>query len=407
VTRKKVAFISHSCIESSSRTKLAYLARHTELRLVTPSWYPTPFGRYEVDFKFNPQVPIRKYRIGFLNVRRSSTRWFLYSHNLDFPHFQPDIIHVENECHSWIVCQALLYRRWFAPRAKVVVFCWDNLYWWELGAKEKALERLAQLTRRHIDFFITGNSAGKQLLISRGVPSDKVEVIPQFGIDPELFFPLTTEKRELRREQLGILPGEFVIGYVGQLIEEKGLFDLVEAVTLLRADSQQQIALLMIGRGQLGQEVQSRCTQSGLKLILLPPRRNDQVAEVMNAMDVLVLPTYTKPPIKEQFGRVLIEAMACGVPVIGSTCGDIPNVIGAAGLVFPERQTRELAQCLRLCSNESFRLQLRKRGLDRVLKSYTNQRVAEQTLKVYERVSCSPSVVKGTQREKLTRPSMA
>lgn len=43
------------------------------------------------------------------------------------------------------------------------------------------------------------------------------------------------------------------------------------------------------------------------------------------------------PNWKEQFGRVLIEAMSCGVPVIGSTCGEIPNVVGEAGLLFPKR----------------------------------------------------------------------
>lgn len=161
------------------------------------------------------------------------------------------------------------------------------------------------------------------------------------------------------------------------------------AVDQLGKTSQGKITVLMMGKGELEQAIRSRCTRLGLKLVLLPARKNDEVAQVMNAMDALVLPTHTKPPIKEQFGRVLAEAMACGVPVIGSDCGEIPNVIGDAGLVFPERHSRELAGCLGLCCNESFRLQLRAQGLDRVLKNYTNEKIAERTLKIYERVSHS------------------
>jgi glycosyltransferase involved in cell wall biosynthesis len=389
MTRKKVAFISHSCIESSSRTKLAYLGRHAELRLITPSWFPTPFGKYEVDYKSNPDVAVESYRISFLNVKRTTTRWFLFSRDLGFSQFQPDIIHVENECHSWIVCQALLYRKMFAPQAKMVVFSWDNLHSWELGIKHKTLEHLAAFNRHRIDFFIMGNSAGREILLAKGVPSQLIEVIPQFGVDPETFFPLAYEQRQVCREQLGIR-GEFAVGYVGKLIEEKGLFDLIEALGQLRETSHGKIALLVMGKGELEQAIRSRCTYLGLKLVLLPARKNDEVAHVMNAMDVLVLPTYTRPPIKEQFGRVLIEAMACGVPVIGSDCGEIPNVIGDAGLVFPERRSKELAECLALCGNENFRLQLRARGLDRVLKNYTNEKIADRTLKIYQRVSQSP-----------------
>ncbi len=66
----------------------------------------------------------------------------------------------------------------------------------------------------------------------------------------------------------------------------------------------------------------------------------------MRNTDVFVLPSLSRPNWLKQFGRVLIEAMACGVPVIGSTCGEIPNVLGEAGLIFPEGQVEALAACL-------------------------------------------------------------
>ena len=72
--------------------------------------------------------------------------------------------------------------------------------------------------------------------------------------------------------------------------------------------------------------------------MLLPQIPSDQVAVEMRKLHALVLPSRTTPRWKEQFGRVLIEAMACGVPPVGSDSGEIPHVIDDAGLVFRGRR---------------------------------------------------------------------
>jgi glycosyltransferase involved in cell wall biosynthesis len=101
-------------------------------------------------------------------------------------------------------------------------------------------------------------------------------------------------------------------------------------------------------------------------------------------MDCLVLPSRTRPNWKEQFGRVLIEAMACGVPVIGADSGEIPNVIGAAGWLFPEGNAAALAERLReLWQQPEARLLLSSLGRQRVQALYTQRRVAEDTVKMY------------------------
>jgi glycosyltransferase involved in cell wall biosynthesis len=105
-------------------------------------------------------------------------------------------------------------------------------------------------------------------------------------------------------------------------------------------------------------------------------------------LDGLVLPSRTRPNWKEQFGRVLIEAMACGVPVIGSTCGELPNVIGEAGLVFPEGDADALAARLRdLMNGPGLRETLAAKGRARVLEHYTQKKIAEQTVAVYRRMT--------------------
>ena len=103
-----------------------------------------------------------------------------------------------------------------------------------------------------------------------------------------------------------------------------------------------------------------------------------------NTLDALVVPSRTLPHWKEQFGRVLVEAMACGVPVVGSNSGEIPYVIGDAGLVFPEDDAEALAGILwQLASDPQLRAELRQRGRARVLTHYTQQRIALATYGVY------------------------
>jgi glycosyltransferase involved in cell wall biosynthesis len=81
---------------------------------------------------------------------------------------------------------------------------------------------------------------------------------------------------------------------------------------------------------------------------------------------------------------VLVEAMACGIPVIGSTCGELPNVIGDAGLTFPEEDVDALAARLHeLMSNPALCETLAAKGRARVLERYTQKRVAEETVAVY------------------------
>jgi L-malate glycosyltransferase len=381
----KIAFISHSYLESSCRRKLLYLAQATDFQLITPSWYPTPYGRYEVDFEFNHNVPVKSYPIVFPHFMRTSTRWLLNSRDLGLSQFLPDIIHIENEQHSWIACQTLLYRRMFAPKAKVVLFLWNNLE--EFGIKTRLLEQVARINRRVIDFFICGNFAGKKILEAKGIPEEDVEVLPQYGIDPEIFHPYSNERIELIRAKLGIQRQEFTIGFVGRFVEEKGLLDLVEAAGRLSQLSNRKISLVLTGKGDLEPKVRAECARLDIKLILLSARKYHEMAEVMNVLDVLVLPSQSRRFWKEQFGRVLIEAMACGVPVIGSDSGEIPNVIGEAGLIFHECNRQELAECLRLCcENESVRLTLRDRGIARVLSKYTNQQIAHRTLEIYDRL---------------------
>jgi glycosyltransferase involved in cell wall biosynthesis len=126
---------------------------------------------------------------------------------------------------------------------------------------------------------------------------------------------------------------------------------------------------------------------------------HQDVPGLLRLMDVLVLPSVTTPLYREQFGRVLIEAMACGIPVIGSDSGAIPETIGEAGMVFPERDAAALTAALqRLAGDPAAGQRLGEAGRRRVEGHFTWQRIAATYRALWE------ELMRGTLRSE-SRPS--
>jgi glycosyltransferase involved in cell wall biosynthesis len=164
-------------------------------------------------------------------------------------------------------------------------------------------------------------------------------------------------------------PGSFTIGYAGRLTESKGLLDLLAAVRMLEAP----VELVLIGDGPLREQLEGQAIP-GSAVEVLSGLRHGQMASAYARLDVLVLPSRTTPTWKEQFGRVLIEALACGVPVVGSDSGEIPWLIGltGGGLVFAEGNAVELAERLaRLRDDPALGRELAARGNRAVQRLFT------------------------------------
>ena len=117
----------------------------------------------------------------------------------------------------------------------------------------------------------------------------------------------------------------------------------------------------------------------------------------LSAFDLLVVPSETQPNWKEQFGRVITEAMASGTPVVGSSSGEIPNLIRKSngGLVFPERNARELASCLgRLITQKELRQELCDMGRKWVESEVSLAAVAKKMAKALETATTFGQVIR-------------
>ena len=298
--------------------------------------------------------------------------------------FRPDIIQVEQGAKSLGYAQFITLNRLLGLKSKNVFFTWWNLPY----TNKFPITWLETYNLNNTDGLISGNQDGVDILREHGYQG-KAKVMPQLGVDEVLFSP--SSQPELAQE-LGIKSDQFIIGFVGRFVEEKGILTLIKAVSYL---NNLPWKLLLLGRGTLQETILNSAKQAGIedKIILIESVPHAQVFRYINLMNTLVLPsettyktkTLTAVGWKEQFGHVLIEAMTCKVPVIGSDSGEIPHVIGDSGLIFAEGNAEALRDCLlKLMQNRDLAQNLASKGYERGMTKYTNQALAKELLDFYQ-----------------------
>ena len=285
---------------------------------------------------------------------------------------RPHLVDLNHEPFSIGCAQMLAFCNVFAPQAAVVLQTAQNIYrrypppfrWSEKWAFGR------------VDAAYACSETTREVMRSKGF--DKPMAIIPFGVD-ERFFAI--------EPRTGRVAGEPpTIAYVGRMLPGKGLNILAEALSQLRVRNWK---LLVVGDGPERPAFEKQLRELALMdRVEMPGAISyDNVPSVFSRIDMLVMPTQTTSRIREQFGRVLVEAMASRVPVIGSTCGAIPEVIANAGLVVPEGDAKELAAAIeRLLTNEDLRAQLARAGRERVEQHYSWSRVAEKTYEFYRRI---------------------
>jgi glycosyltransferase involved in cell wall biosynthesis len=384
----RILVVSHTYIVDLNREKLRELARlepNLEVMVVVPKrWKPGG-----VQKKLVESQPVDEGNFRVIPVSNfSKNQQGLLTFGLDLlevlKEFRPDIIQVEQGAKSLGYAQFITYNRLLKLKAKNVFFTWWNLPY-EVKFPLSALERY---NLNHTDGVVVGNQDGATILRDHGYKG-AMTVLPQLGVDEQLFCPQNVLDL---REELGIEPQEFVVGFVGRFVEEKGLMTLAKA---LQGLGDRPWRWLLLGRGPLREPLEAWAKEQGLadKLTFVESVPHDQVSRYINLLDTLLLPSETTYRFKtlssvgwkEQFGHVLIEAMACRVPVIGSDSGEIPHVIGESGLVFPEGDADRLRDCLlKLMENPELAGELAQRGYHRALAEYTNRAIAQKQLAFYK-----------------------
>jgi glycosyltransferase involved in cell wall biosynthesis len=360
----RILMLSKACIVGVYQKKLEELARLPDLELtvvVPPSWRDE---RGEMQLE-------RVYTAGYqLVVEPMALNGNFHLHfypglGQQIRRVRPDIVHIDEEPYNLATAHAL----WLARRAgaRSLFFSWQNLQ----RRYPLPFRLMEGYVLRNADYGLVGSAEAGEVWRAKGYEGP-LAVIPQFGVDPELY---AQGPREAGRG--------FVAGYVGRLVEEKGVDLFLDALAGLKGVWRAYV----LGSGPERDGLQDQARRLGLagRVTFDAWIPSEQMPAYYRQLDALVVPSRTRPNWKEQFGRVIIEAMACGVPVIGSDSGEIPHVIGDAGLVFPEDQVQPLHHHLAQLQQEpNLRADLARRGRERILAHYTQAKIAHQTHKVYQ-----------------------
>jgi glycosyltransferase involved in cell wall biosynthesis len=372
-TSLRVLFISHAYVVGVNQGKLDAIAAtgKTNVGLLVPSnWKALEWNRaIEVE---RPYPRIQLYSAPVLFSGRGGAHlyspWTLWS---VLNQFRPDIIQVEEEVFSLLSFEVAILSRFMGK--PLIVFGWENL--------DRVLPRLRQWICQFVldtaHALIPGNQDGETLIKKWGYKG-LCEVMPQMGVDTQFFSPQTVERDR----------SEFNIGFLGRLVPEKGIDTLFAAARQLRERGFQfKITLCGSGVSEASLRQEAAAQQVADLVVWRGAVRHEQAPEEIGKFDVLVLPSRSAPTWKEQFGHVLIEAMAMGVPVIGSTCGEIPNVIGRSDLVFDENDATGLAAILeRMISDPDWKQEVGQYGLDRVHQLYSHERIADRLQTLWQSV---------------------
>jgi len=386
----KILVASHTYIVDLNREKLRELAGlepGIEVTVVTPRiWQPGGVQNKTIETQPLQEGSFRVVPVSNLSKNNQGLLTFGADLIPLLRQFKPDIIQVEQGSKALAYAEFITLNKLLGLKAKNVFFTW-----WNLPYNLKfPISLLESYNLKNTHGIVVGNQDGAEILRQRGYQG-QMAIMPQLGVDESLFKP---QPQPTLAAKLRIESNDFVVGFVGRFVEEKGILTLLEALASL---PDLPWKLLLLGRGPLQEVLLERAAENNLKerLILVESVAHDQVANYINLMQTLVLPsettykfkTLTAVGWKEQFGHVLIEAMACKVPVIGSNSGEIPHVIKEAGLVFPEGNVSELRKCLlHLMENRELRDKLATLGYEKAIKQYTNKALAKQLLDFYKQI---------------------
>jgi len=370
-SRLRVLFVSLAYVVGVNQGKLNAIAEAgVEVGLLVPSnWKALEWNRPLAVEK--PYANIKIYSAPVSSTGRGGAHlyspWKIWQVLNDF---QPDLVQVEEEVFSLCAFELAVWAR--LTGKPLVLFGWENM--------ERHLP-MRQWVRQFVlstaQLIIAGNHDGANLLHQWGY-TGLVEVMPQMGVDTALFSPRSPERKN----------EELQIGFLGRLVPEKGIDLLFTAARYLK-ERGLKCRIIVCGSGCHQEALRHEAQQQQVADLVTWQKavRHEQTPAEISKFDVLVLPSRTVSTWKEQFGHVLIEAMAVGVPVIGSSSGEIPNVIGRSDLIFPEGDAQKLAVILeRMICQPGWREEVGGYGIARVCQHYTHERIAERLISLWQTV---------------------
>jgi len=344
--------------------------RNVDLTVLTPS---------EWSIGYIKPVKIRsteglKYKILARKIKNAGDACLFYYPGLYtvIKTVKPDIIHLYEEPFGLTAFLTVVLRDVFFKKTPIILYTLDNI--------GTGYSFYLKLFRKYVLWSIN-YACGcyddmMDVLVKLGFTGN-YENIP-LGCDQNYYTPKTDTK----------LNTPIVVGYAGRLIDSKGLDTLTRAFSLLIKKGY-CMKLLLVGDGPFRERIYNIARENDIinNIDIMTDATHENIKLQYHKMDMLVLPSQTTSSWKEQFGRVIAEAMLCKIPVVGSNSGSIPSVIAGNGLKFKEGNERELAGCIeRYIIDKQLREKCINDAYIYALNNYTWSSVTDKWVKLYENV---------------------
>ncbi|MCE9533220.1 MAG: glycosyltransferase family 4 protein [Planctomycetes bacterium] len=375
----RILTLGHSYVVSANQ-QLAYSmqqmgAERCSITIAGPSYFHGQDDLRPVSMEVSPKSPCRL--VPLAAHLTSRVHFFWYGRRLKQLLQQPwDIIHCWEE--PYILAGGQI-AKWI-PRQTPFVFRTAQSLDKRYPPPFNWIERY--VVRRSAGWICSGQTVADNLISRRGYSDRPMALIP-LGVDTQDFYPNRSSGEQVLANLGWSRSGPPVVGYLGRLVTPKGiqfLMDVLDGVTTpWRA--------IFVGSGPMEPRIRKWAASHGDRIRLCTDVSHQQVPAYLNAMDMLVAPSQTTPAWREQFGRMLIEAFATVLPVVGSDSGEIPNVIGNAGRVVGENDMPGWVSTLtELLDQPELRRTLGLAGRQRAENEYAWPIVARKHLDFFQRI---------------------
>lgn len=365
---KKLLVIDHSAVVDLYRERERILAK--DYNYSVSMVIPNNWNEGSKNIKLNKNDEIKIYNSS--TIFTNNIPIFMYNPFLiakAMINEKPDIIDIHEEPYSLSALEIIILKKIFSKRSKIVFYSAQNIL------------KKYPLPIRIFEKIVCSNSQGaytcsKEVtkVLKKRSFKGLIKEIP-LGIDEKVFFKKDiNQKNEI-----------FKIGFIGRLEESKGIINLIYALGKLTSKKWE---CSIVGNGSLYNDLHQLIEKENLcnKVKLFGSLDPQNIPTYINSIDILIVPSLTTSNWKEQFGRVIVEAFACGKPVIGSDSGAIPEVIGNAGIVFSENNIEELALKIdKVINDKELYSKISKNALERS-KQYTWKKIAKKFDDLYNEI---------------------
>ncbi len=265
---------------------------------------------------------------------------------------------------------------WWTPRATPLVF------WTAQNISKRYPPPFSAIEKYCVDRCTGWMGSGRLVIdtmLARGYGRKPHRVMP-LGVDIEQFRPDDAATGAVRLRLGWSSPGPPVVGYMGRFVEEKGVGLLMRVLDRVTAPWR----ALFVGGGVLEESLRQWAMRYGDRVRIVKDVVHDQVPAHLNAMDLLCAPSQATPRWREQFGRMVVEAFACGIPVISSDSGELPYVVLDAGVIVGERDEDAWVSAIgELIGDPAKRSELSSMGIARAHSTYAWPVVARAHLQFF------------------------